>query len=141
MEKRSHCPINCWLELFGDKWTLLIIRDMALFGKRYYGEFLASAEGISTNILANRLAMLEQQQLILKRKDVYHKGKFVYEFTEKGKETLPIVMAMARWSVKHAEVPNEEMQSLMELMENQYEQVHSGKGTAEDQTKVSQEND
>ncbi|WP_315822378.1 helix-turn-helix domain-containing protein [Paraflavitalea speifideaquila] len=65
---RSDCPLNFGLEVFGDKWTLLIIRDLMFFGKRYYGEFLESTEAISTNILADRLAMLEKQKIIVKKK-------------------------------------------------------------------------
>ncbi len=58
---KSHCPINFALEVFGNKWTLLIIRDILLFKKRYYGDFLSSEEGIATNILADRLNMLERK--------------------------------------------------------------------------------
>jgi hypothetical protein len=61
---RSHCPINFVLETFGDKWTLLVIRDLMFHGKRHYGEFLASDEGISTNILADRLQRLERDGVI-----------------------------------------------------------------------------
>lgn len=74
---RSDCPLNFGLEIFGDKWTLLIIRGLMFFGKRYYNGFLASAEGISTNILANRLAMLEQENFIKKNKDEAHKQKLI----------------------------------------------------------------
>src|SRR5215475_10267080 len=63
-DRRSNCPINFALELFGDKWTLLIVRDMLLFGKRTYGEFQASPENIATNILADRLQRLENAGLV-----------------------------------------------------------------------------
>jgi DNA-binding HxlR family transcriptional regulator len=99
---RSDCPLNFGLEIFGDKWTLLIIRDLMFFGKRYYSEFLASAEGISTNILADRLVMLEQQSFIKKSKDETHKQKLIYSLTEKGIDLLPIILEIGLWSDKYA---------------------------------------
>src|SRR6266516_2955941 len=66
-QRRSDCPINFALELFGDPWSLLIIRDIVYFGKKTYGEFLASEEGMATNILASRLAHLEHQGLLVKK--------------------------------------------------------------------------
>ncbi len=99
---RSDCPLNFGLEIFGDKWTLLIIRDLMFFGKRYYNEFLASAEGISTNILANRLTMLEQENFIKKNKDERHKQKLIYSLTEKGIDLLPIILEIGLWSDKYA---------------------------------------
>src|SRR5262245_48029992 len=67
-QRRSDCPINFALEVFGDPWSLLIIRDIVYFGKKTYGEFLASEEGMATNILADRLAYLERQGLFMKRR-------------------------------------------------------------------------
>lgn len=99
---RSDCPLNFGLEIFGDKWTLLIIRDLMFFGKRYYNGFLASAEGISTNILADRLAMLEQENFIKKNKDETHKQKLIYSLTEKGTDLLPIILEIGLWSDKYA---------------------------------------
>jgi len=99
---RSGCPLNFGLEIFGDKWTLLIIRDLMFFGKRYYNEFLSSAEGISTNILADRLALLEKESLIIKSRDEAHKQKVIYSLTEKGIDLLPIILEIGLWSDKHA---------------------------------------
>lgn len=99
---RSDCPLNFGLEMFGDKWTLLIIRDLMFFGKRYYGEFLESAEGISTNTLADRLAMLEKEQIITKKKSREHKQKLLYSLTQKGIDLVPIVMAIGLWSEQYA---------------------------------------
>ncbi|MVN20378.1 winged helix-turn-helix transcriptional regulator [Mucilaginibacter arboris] len=99
---RSNCPLNFGLEIFGDKWTLLIIRDLMFFGKRHYNEFLASAEGISTNILADRLALLEQENFIKKSKDGAHKQKIIYSLTEKGIDLLPIILEIGLWSDKYA---------------------------------------
>lgn len=103
---RSDCPLNFGLEIFGDKWTLLIIRDLMFFGKRYYGEFLESAEGISTNILADRLAMLEKQKFIVKKKSKAHKQKFIYNLTQKGIDLLPIIISIGVWSEQYADKLN-----------------------------------
>ena len=99
---RSDCPLNFGLEMFGDKWTLLIIRDLMFFGKRYYGEFLESAEGISTNTLADRLAMLEKEQIIVKKKSKEHKQKLIYSLTQKGIDLVPVMMAIGMWSEQYA---------------------------------------
>lgn len=99
---RSDCPLNFGLELFGDKWTLLIIRDLMFFNKHYYNEFLSSNEGISTNILADRLALLEREGFIRKEKDKGHKQKIVYRLTEKGIDLLPVILEIGLWSDKYA---------------------------------------
>jgi len=99
---RSGCPLNFGLEIFGDKWTLLIIRDLMFFGKRYYNEFLSSAEGISTNILADRLALLEKESFIIKSRDEAHKQKVIYSLTEKGIDLLPVILEIGLWSDKYA---------------------------------------
>ena len=103
---RSDCPLNFGMEVFGDKWTLLIIRDLMFFGKRYYGEFLESAEGISTNILADRLAMLEKQKIIVKKKSKEHKQKLIYSLTQKGIDLLPVVVTIGLWSDQYADKLN-----------------------------------
>lgn len=106
---RSDCPLNFGLEVFGDKWTLLIVRDLMFFGKRYYSEFLESAEGISTNILADRLAMLEKQKIVVKKKSSAHKQKYIYSLTEKGIDLLPVVIAIGTWSHQYGEKLNPHM--------------------------------
>ncbi|MCF8198074.1 MAG: helix-turn-helix transcriptional regulator [Sulfuritalea sp.] len=98
---RSNCPINFALETFGDKWTLLIIRDMMFKGKRRYGEFLASAEGISTNILASRLQRLEASGLIVSSKDPANRGVALYQLSPKGKDLLPVMLAITSWSGRY----------------------------------------
>lgn len=99
--RRSDCPINFALEAFGDMWSLLIIRDIVYFGKKTYGEFLASEEGIATNILASRLAYLEQQGILVKRPHETNKRKEVYTLTEKGLDIIPILVEMAEWSAQY----------------------------------------
>jgi DNA-binding HxlR family transcriptional regulator len=101
---RSNCPLNYGIEIFGDKWTLLIIRDLMFFNKRYYNEFLASAEGIATNLLADRLTMLEKEKIIKKEKDSLHKQRFVYSLTEKGIDLAPIILSIGLWSEKYATI-------------------------------------
>ena len=98
---RSHCPIAFALELIGDQWSLLILRDLLFKGKRLYGEFLNSEEGIATNILAERLARLEKTGIITKTNDPSNKKQFIYAPTRKGLELVPLLLEMIRWSAKH----------------------------------------
>lgn len=98
---RSHCPINFAQEAFGDKWSLLIIRDLMFKGKKYYGDFLESDEKISTNILADRLGKLEAKQLITKSIDEKNHSKYVYALTEKGIDLMPMLLEMIVWSAKY----------------------------------------
>ncbi len=99
--RRSDCPINFALETFGDSWSLLILRDIVYFGKKTYGEFLGSEEGMATNILASRLARLEQQGILVKRPSPLDKRKEEYVLTEKGLDLIPILVEMANWSAQH----------------------------------------
>src|SRR5260221_13235814 len=99
--RRSDCPINFALEIFGDPWSLLIIRDIVYFGKSTYGEFLASEEGMATNILASRLAHLEHQGILVKKFSQQDKRKEEYVLTEKGLDLIPVLVEMANWSAEH----------------------------------------
>jgi DNA-binding HxlR family transcriptional regulator len=99
--RRSDCPINFALETFGDPWSLLIIRDIVYFGKKTYGEFIASEEGMATNILASRLAQLEQQGILVKKPSEQDKRKEEYVLTEKGLDLIPVLAEMANWSAEH----------------------------------------
>ena len=99
--KKSDCPINFALETFGDTWSLLIIRDLMFFGKKYYGDFLKSEERIATNILADRLSRLEQVGIIRKTKNVKDKRKDVYQLTEKGIDLLSMLIEIIVWSAKY----------------------------------------
>jgi DNA-binding HxlR family transcriptional regulator len=99
--RRSDCPINFALELFGDKWTFLIIRDMMFKGKHSYGEFLVSEEKIATNILADRLSLLERAGIINKSVDPSHGSKFIYRLTAKGIDLMPILVEIIVWSAKY----------------------------------------
>ena len=103
---RSHCPINFVLETFGDKWTLLIVRDLMFKGKRTYGEFLESDEKISTNILADRLKRLEEHEIVQKTVAPDNRSKLIYSLTPKGKDLLPVMLEITAWSAKHDATTN-----------------------------------
>jgi DNA-binding HxlR family transcriptional regulator len=101
---RSRCPINLTLEVFGDKWSLIIIRDIMFEGKRYFRELLQSEEKIASNILADRLAMLEREEIISKVSDPGHKQKYIYSLTAKGIDLLPIMVEIGAWGFKYKQV-------------------------------------
>src|SRR5690349_25001338 len=94
---RSYCPINLSLELFGDAWTLLVLRDLMFAGKRHFRELLQSDERISSNILADRLARLVEHGLLTRADDPTHKQKAIFSLTERGIELLPIVVQIGAW--------------------------------------------
>lgn len=104
---RSRCPINMSVEVFGDRWTLLIIRDMMFGGKRHFRELQRSEERISSNILADRLARLVEGGLVTKRDDPSHKQKAIYSLTEKGIDLLPVLAQIGAWGVKYLPVSEE----------------------------------
>lgn len=112
----SLCPINLALEPFGDRWTLLIIRDMMFGGKRHFREMLQSEEGISTNILSERLRMLVEQGVITKAADPSHRQKAIYSLTGKGIELLPIFAQIGAWGRRHLPA-SEELSVRAELLE------------------------
>ncbi|NNK65306.1 MAG: helix-turn-helix transcriptional regulator [Rhodobacteraceae bacterium] len=105
-KRPSGCPIAFGLDTFGDRWTLLIIREMLFRGKSTYGDFLAADEGISTNILANRLKHLEAEDIVMKRRDPENFRSFLYELTPKGFDLAPILIEIVRWSGRHDDRPD-----------------------------------
>jgi DNA-binding HxlR family transcriptional regulator len=98
---RSQCPISLTLDVIGDKWTLLILRDLIIRGKRRYQDFLNSKEKISTNILAERLVKLEKLQIISKSDDPTNRKQYLYTPTQKGIDLLPILFDFMRWGIKN----------------------------------------
>jgi DNA-binding HxlR family transcriptional regulator len=98
---RSHCAVNYGVEVFGDRWSLLIIRDIVFAGKKTYGEFLKSEEGIATNVLASRLAFLEEQGILSKSPSPDDGRKDIYTLTEKGLDLIPVALSIVLWSAKH----------------------------------------
>lgn len=97
----KRCPIHFAMNMFGDKWSLLIIRDIMFFGKRYYNEFLNSNERISTNILANRLTCLEEKGIIYKEDKESKKSRYL--LTQKGLDLMPVLFSITQWAGKHDE--------------------------------------
>jgi DNA-binding HxlR family transcriptional regulator len=114
---RSGCPINLTLEVVGDKWSLLIIRDMIFGNRRHFRELLTkSEERISSNILADRLKTLTEQGIITRTDDPTHKQKGIYSLTEQGIELLPVLAQMAVWGRKYLPV-SEELSIRAQLLE------------------------
>jgi len=100
-KRRSRCPIAFSLDLFGDRWSLLVIRDLAFKGKRYFGEFLTAGEDIATNVLADRLERLEGAGIITRRRDPEMGTKIVYGLTDRGIDLVPLLLEMIAWSGRH----------------------------------------
>ena len=100
---RSDCPISFALDFLGDKWSLLVIRDMIFEGKRFYKEFLQSKEGIATNILSDRLKKLEQAGLITSKVYEQLKTQKEYSLTQKGIDLIPVLVETILWSAKYQE--------------------------------------
>ncbi|RKE85627.1 helix-turn-helix domain-containing protein [Rhizobium sp. AG855] len=98
---RSLCPIALALDLFGDAWSLLIVRDLMFKGICSFNGFLAAGEGIATNVLTDRLVKLEQAGIITKARDGQDGRRFVYRLTAKGAELAPVLVSMVLWSAKH----------------------------------------
>jgi DNA-binding HxlR family transcriptional regulator len=97
----SGCPIDYALDIFGDRWTLLVIRDLVFGGKRHFREFIESPEGIASNILAARLKKLEQRGVITRRPDPENRKQVVYELTAKGIDLIPVLLEIVRWGGTH----------------------------------------
>lgn len=89
------------MEIFGDRWTFLIVRDLMFKGKSHYVEFLRSEEKIATNILADRLQLLEDSGIVAKKSDPSHGSKWVYSLTQKGLDLMPLLVDMIIWSAKY----------------------------------------
>lgn len=101
VKKRSDCPISSTLDVFGDKWSFLIIRDLMSAKQCTYGDFLKSPEGIATNILAARLVMLEENKIIEKLNHPDSKAKVLYRLTRKGIDLLPVLIEIHMWFEKY----------------------------------------
>jgi DNA-binding HxlR family transcriptional regulator len=106
---RSGCPLNASVEILGDRWSLLIIRDMMLRGFRSYTQFLDSYEHIATNILANRLKKLEGYGIIATQQDSLDRRKLIYTLTEKGMDLAPVLTEMVLWAAAHERTQNPEL--------------------------------
>lgn len=114
---RSGCPINLTLEQLGDRWSLIVIRDVMFGNRRTYGELLAqSEEGIASNILADRLKRLTAAGLLTRRPDPEHRQKGIYSLTEPAIQLLPLLAHMAAWGRRHTS-PSRELSVRAELLE------------------------
>jgi len=114
-KKRSDCPISCSLDIWGDKWSLLIIRDLMFAKECTYGDFLKSPEGIATNILASRLLVLEENKIIEKLNHPDSKAKVLYKLTRKGVDLLPILIEIHLWAEKYFTIPADKKAMLKEV--------------------------
>ncbi|MEK7257529.1 MAG: helix-turn-helix domain-containing protein [Bacteroidota bacterium] len=117
-KKRSDCPVSCSLDVWGDKWSLLIIRDLMFAKACTYGDFLKSPEGIATNILASRLQVLEENQIIEKSDHPDSKAKVLYKLTQKGIDLLPVIIEINLWAEKYFPVPEERKAMLRAVKKN-----------------------
>ena len=122
-ERRSECPLNASVEMLGDRWSLLIIRDMMLRGARTYKEFLQCYEGIATNILADRLRKLIAYRIITTEPDPSDGRKLTYRLTAKGIDLAPVLTEMVLWAAAHEDTGN---QALVEQMREHKEKFMAG---------------
>lgn len=99
--RRSQCPINAFLEVLGDRWSLLIVRDMMFRGLRSYREFANSEEGIATNILANRLRKLVSRGIVSVSRDPADQRRRVYRLSSKGIDLAPAMLELVLWGTSH----------------------------------------
>jgi DNA-binding HxlR family transcriptional regulator len=102
----SGCPVAFGLDAFGDRWTLLIIREIMLGGKRTYSEFLQAEEGIATNILIDRLKQLECGGIVEKKRDPENRRSFIYNLTQKGRDLAPVLLEIIIWSGTYDDRPD-----------------------------------
>ncbi|PZG53987.1 MarR family transcriptional regulator [Spongiactinospora gelatinilytica] len=106
-DMRSTCPINLSLEIFGDRWTLLVLRDVIFTGARHFRELLNGPERISSNILADRLAQLVEHGLLTKAEDPSHRQKVVYSLTEQAIQLVPVFVQLGAWGTRYLPVGDE----------------------------------
>ena len=99
--RRTPCPIASFLDLLGDKWTLVVVRDALLFGKTKFQEFLASGEKISTNLLTERLERLECAGILERRLYQERPPRYEYIVTPRGRDLLPVLIEVVKWSNRH----------------------------------------
>ena len=112
-KRRSECPLNASVEMLGDRWSLLIIRDMMLRGAHTYKTFLECYEGIATNILADRLRRLVDNGIITAEPDPADGRKLIYSLTQKGIDLAPVLTEMVLWAAAHEDTGNQALVGLM----------------------------
>jgi len=114
-KKRSDCPVSNSLDIWGDKWSLLIIRDLMFAKECTYGDFLKAPERIATNILASRLQALEENKIIEKLDHPDSKAKVLYRLTRKGIDLLPVMIEINLWAEKYFPIPEDRKAMLKEV--------------------------
>ena len=112
-DRRSGCPLNASVEMLGDRWSLLIIRDMMVRGYRTFKEFLSSDEHIATNILADRLKRLENYGIVHSAPDPADGRKQIYSLTQKGLDLAPVLTEMVLWAAAHEDTGNQALVRLI----------------------------
>lgn len=115
IKKRSDCPISSSLDVWGDKWSLLIVRDLMFSKQCTYGDFLKSDEKIATNILASRLQTLETNGIITKQDHPESKAKVLYKLTQKGIDLIPLMIEINLWADKYFALPTERKAMIEEV--------------------------
>ncbi|MBK6833323.1 MAG: helix-turn-helix transcriptional regulator [Bacteroidetes bacterium] len=125
IKKRSECPISCSLDVWGDKWSLLIIRDLMFKKECTYGDFLKSDEKIATNILASRLQTLEENGVIDKLEHPDSKAKVLYKLTQKGIDLLPLMIEINLWAEKYFDLPEDRKAILKEVKKDKEKFIKS----------------
>jgi DNA-binding HxlR family transcriptional regulator len=131
--RRSGCPLNASVEMLGDRWSLLILRDMILRGSETFNEFLHSDEKIATNILADRLRRLESYGIIGSKQDPTDGRKMIYVLTSKGIDLAPVLTEMVLWAARHEETSNQPLvrqmrtakEQLLAEVRKRWEEKHS----------------
>jgi DNA-binding HxlR family transcriptional regulator len=101
-QPRSGCPIGLALDLIGDPWTLLVVRDLMFKGAKTFQDFLDAGEGIATNVLSDRLARMEANGIVSKERDPHDARRFVYRLTTKGTDLAPVLVDLILWSTRYA---------------------------------------
>jgi DNA-binding HxlR family transcriptional regulator len=119
-QRRSPCPLNASVEMLGDRWSLLILRDMMLRGARTYSDLLQCQERIATNILADRLRKLEQSNIIASTPDAADRRKSIYRLTQKGIDLAPVMAELVLWAARHERTGN---QLLVRRLKRQKQQM------------------
>lgn len=99
-KRDTGCPFAFALDAFGDRWSLIVVRDLMFRGKRTYGEFLLGEEHVATNVLADRLKDLEAVGIIARTRDADNRRRYLYSLTEKGFDLAPMMLEILRWSAK-----------------------------------------
>ncbi len=122
-KRRSGCPLNASVEMLGDRWSLLIIRDMMLRGFRTFKEFMECYEGIATNILADRLRQLVAHGILATEADPSDGRKVIYSLTAKGIDLAPVLTEMVLWAAAHEDTGN---QALVRQMRENKEKFLAG---------------